>query len=51
MSNYDNGGCLHDLFTKQAAETPNKTAIVTADGKKVKITLKSSETITLLNYQ
>lgn len=35
MSTYDQGGCLHDLFAKQAAETPNKTAVVTASGKKV----------------
>lgn len=36
MTSYDQGGCLHDLFTKQATETPNKIAVVTADGKKVK---------------
>lgn len=36
MSNYDAGGCLHDLFTRQAAKTPNKIAVVTADGKQVK---------------
>lgn len=36
MSSYDQGGCLHDLFTKKAAEVPNKIAVVTADNKKVK---------------
>lgn len=36
MSKYDQGGCLHDLFTTQAAKAPNKVAVVTADGKQVK---------------
>lgn len=36
MSIYDQGGCLHDLFAKKAAEVPNKIAVVTADNKKVK---------------
>lgn len=36
MSNYDQYGCLHDLFTKKAAETPNSIAVVTSDNKKVK---------------
>lgn len=35
MSTYDKGGCLHDLFTAQAAKTPDRIAVVTADGQKV----------------
>ncbi|KAG4068511.1 hypothetical protein HA402_004852 [Bradysia odoriphaga] len=44
MATYGQGGCLHDLFTTQAAKTPNKTAVVTADGQK--ITFDELNTIT-----
>lgn len=47
MSNYDRGGCLHDLFTRQAVETPNNIAVVTADGKKV----KKKISFTFLRYE
>lgn len=43
MSTYDQGGCLHDLFARQVAETPNNVAVVSADGRKVK--LKNSNSL------
>ncbi|KAK7873449.1 hypothetical protein R5R35_000229 [Gryllus longicercus] len=35
MDDYDKQGCLHDMFAKQALATPNATAIVTHDGRKM----------------
>lgn len=34
MTNYDQLGCLHDLFITQAKKTPNNVAVVTYDGSR-----------------
>jgi hypothetical protein len=35
MLQYDQQGCLHEQFMKQAKATPEAVAVVTYDGKKV----------------
>lgn len=35
MSNYEELGCLHEMFAAQARQTPYKIAVVSANGKKV----------------
>jgi hypothetical protein len=35
MQQYDQQGCLHDQFVKQAKATPEAVAVVTYDGNKV----------------
>jgi non-ribosomal peptide synthetase component F len=35
MQQYDQQGCLHEQFVKQARDTPEAVAVVTFDGKKV----------------
>ncbi len=50
MSNYEEGGCLHHLFTKQATKTPNKTAVVCADGKEVQIVNYHQENVSTIDF-
>lgn len=35
MSYYDKLGCLQNMFVRQAQETPDNIAVVSADGRQV----------------
>lgn len=39
MSDYENLGCLHDLFITQAKKTPKNIAVVNCDGSKVSFSI------------